>query len=89
MRNVAQARIKEVDRTSWKSGIYCRQQFDTVPERGIGTPMPPSHRNAYGFPAAVDDFVVVKALRTDSESQLSISWPQGIQSKVVIFTRFQ
>ena len=44
-----------------------------------------------GSPRAyvVDEFVAVKALWNHSEPQLSTAWSQRIQSKVVIFTRFQ
>jgi len=39
--------------------------------------------------ADVVEIVAVKALQNHSEPQLSIAWPQSIQSKTVIFTRFQ
>jgi hypothetical protein len=37
----------------------------------------------------VVEIVAVKALGNHSEPQLSIAWPQRIQSKTAIFTRFQ
>jgi len=39
--------------------------------------------------ARVVEIVAVKALWNYSEPQLSTAWPQLIQSKTVIFTRFQ
>src|ERR1039458_4043752 len=39
--------------------------------------------------ADVVEFVAVKALQNDAKPQTSIAWPQRIQSKTVIFTRFQ
>ena len=39
--------------------------------------------------ATVVDFVAVKAPKNHLEPQLSIRWPQRIQSKAVIFYRFQ
>jgi hypothetical protein len=46
-------------------------------------------RNFMRFQADVVEFVAAKALKNNSEPQLSIAWPQRIQSKAVIFRRSQ
>jgi hypothetical protein len=43
----------------------------------------------YGQRRGVVDFVAVKASKSNIEPQLSIRWPQRIQSKTVISTQFQ
>src|SRR5580658_426408 len=45
--------------------------------------------DARGLPSDVVEIVAVKALWNYSEPQLSIAWPQRVQSKTVNFTRFQ
>jgi hypothetical protein len=48
----------------------------------------PPRKSARRFLTVVE-FVAAKALWNNSEPQLSIAWPQRIQSKVFKFTQFQ
>src|SRR5580658_6189193 len=52
-----------------------------APDRGL--------RKSDNSEADVVEIVAVKAFWNDSEPQLSVTWPQRIQSKTVNFARFQ